>query len=259
MVVLEYVCNYTSVCVGVCAMWKSMVLCVCACIYVHMCVFVCLHKCVCFSGCVREKHSLSSNESAVVAKIQAAALTVCEGKWLGGRMVVGEGGWARHTERERGQKEGCRMESEVGEEKGGRRKGNAERERGRSGSHGPQRHSVTLCRRNTAVITHRPTHTRIRTHEHTLRLPCVSSPGFTSSTQHSLIVLWHSTSPFPCLAACLSYCSLFYSHSPTLARSSHLSMAPTPPHSTTPQANYRSHPPSLSSSLPLSSPAAGNS
>ncbi len=48
--------------------------CVCVCV----CVFT--QVCVCVSGCVREKHSLSSNESAVVAKIQAAASTVCEGE-----------------------------------------------------------------------------------------------------------------------------------------------------------------------------------
>ncbi len=57
-------------------------LCLCVRVCVCVCVCVCLHKCVCLfvSGCVREKHSLSSNESAVVAKIQAAALTVCEGE-----------------------------------------------------------------------------------------------------------------------------------------------------------------------------------
>lgn len=43
-------------------------------------VLVCVFTQVCVSGCVREKHSLSSNESAVVAKIQAAAPTVCEGE-----------------------------------------------------------------------------------------------------------------------------------------------------------------------------------
>lgn len=40
------------------------------------CLCVYTSVCLCVSGCVREKHSLSSNESAVVAKIQAAALTV---------------------------------------------------------------------------------------------------------------------------------------------------------------------------------------
>lgn len=43
------------------------------------------------------------------------------------------------------------MESEVGERE---KESETHTERGRSGSHGPQRHCVTLCRRNTAVITH---------------------------------------------------------------------------------------------------------